>query len=216
MLLSRRVPPTWGQSIRLVLWPRRSWQRSLAYGRLRLIRVGGRPRHLALGMAVGVFVAVLPIPGIQMVLAALLAWLVGGHGGVAALATFAANPITYPLFWIASYLLGATMLGTPAGNAARDLDVVTAMMAHPLSVGTGQSVISLFVTLRPTLATLFLGALPLASIAALATYAGVWRLLQRAPVSAVRPLLPKTRLPGSRRRNGPAHLPAVKRLKAMA
>jgi uncharacterized protein len=170
MLLSRRVPDTWAQTIRLALWPRRSWQRSLAYARLRLIRVGGRPRPLALGLAVGIFVAVLPIPGLQMVLAALLAWLVGGNGGAAAVATFAANPITYPIFWIASYLLGATLLGTPVGNAARDLDVVTTMMAHPLAGGGAQSLGQMFVALRPTLAT----------------YAGVWRMLKRAPV--IKPL----------------------------
>jgi uncharacterized protein len=216
MLLSRRVPPTWCESVRLVLWPRRSWQRSLVYARLRLSRVRGRPRHLALGMAVGVFVAVLPIPGIQLVVAALLAWLVGGHGGAAALATFAANPITYPLFWVSSYLLGATMLGTPVGNATRDLDVVTALMAHPLSAGTGQSLGALFVTLRPTLVTLFLGALPLALIAALATYAGVWRLLQREPAPSLQTMLPRTRPLASRRGREPARTRAIKRLKAAA
>jgi uncharacterized protein len=216
MLLSRRVPSTWGQSVRVALWPRRSWQRSLLYARLRLSRVRGRPRHLALGMAVGVFVAVLPIPGIQMVLAALLAWLVGGHGGAAALATFAANPITYPLFWVSSYLLGATILGTPLGNATRDLDAVTSLLAHPLSMGTGQSLGSLFATLRPTLATLFLGALPLALMAALATYAGVWRLLRHAPVTALPTLPPPSRRPGSARRGEPARAAAITRMKAAA
>jgi uncharacterized protein len=218
MLLSRRVPITWGQSVRLAVWPRHSWGRSLAYARLRLSRVRGRPRPLALGMAVGVFVAVLPIPGLQLAAAALLAWLVGGHGGAAALATFAANPITYPLFWVSSYLLGATILGTPVGNAARDLDAVADVMTHALTPSAWPSVAPLFTPLWPALATIFLGALPLASIAALATYAGVARLLRRShlPADANKRITPYARRPAGRRRTAHSHTVVTGTIKAAA
>jgi uncharacterized protein len=216
MLLSRRVPPTWGQSVRLALWPRHSWRRSLAYARLRLARVRGRPRHLALGMAVGVFVAVLPIPGLQLIAAAALAWLVGGHGGAAALATFAANPITYPIFWISSYLLGAVLLGTPVGNASHDLDIFTDVVAHALSPPAGQSVGTMLAPIWPTLAKMFLGALPIAAIAAGATYAGVWRLLQRRPAATSHRLPPNTQRPRTLRRGKPARKARAHPLKAAA
>ncbi len=204
MLLSRRAPASWRERARIALWPRRSWSRSLNYGWLRLKRVRAMPRSLALGVAAGVFVAVLPIPGVQLLAAAGLAWLIRGHRGAAALATFAANPITYPLIWLSSYLLGATLLGTPLSNAGHDFDTLSDLMAQPWApapIETGRAAWSV---LRPIMATLLAGAVPLAALAALFAYAGTWHLLSRRSGRRVaRTGLPPRRMPGSGRRGAP-------------
>ena len=200
MLLSRRVPPSLAQSARLAIWPRRSWSRSFRYACLRLIRLRARPRHLALGAAAGMFVAILPIPGLQLLAAAALAWLVRGHSGAALMATFAANPVTYPLIWIASYLMGATILGTPTADATHDLDAFTGIVAQAFSAqsfSSPQSWLPAWIALWPILTTLLVGALPLAAVAAIAAYAGVSRILNRPARTAP---LPPARRPISIRR----------------
>lgn len=214
MLLSRRVPQTLAQSTRLALWPRHSWKRSVRYAYLRLRRLRARPRHLALGAAAGIFVAVLPIPGLQLLAAAALAWIIRGHSGTALLATFAANPVTYPLIWIASYVTGATILGTPTADATHDLDAFTGIVAQ--SFATPQAWLPAWVALRPILLTLLVGALPLAAVAAIIAYAGVSRLLKRpARVTPVRPLQLETST-RRYRRNTTARLRKTERLKAAA
>jgi len=181
MLMSRRAPPSWGEQIRVAVWPRRAWSRSWRYAVLRLRRVKSLPRSLALGAAAGVFVAILPIPGVQVLSAAGLAWLIRGHRGAAALATFAANPITYPLIWIASYAIGATILGTPLSNAAHDLDSIGGLMSQTWS-GAGaetETIVHGIRAILPAFATLTVGALPLATVSALAAYLGVRHLLRQ-------------------------------------
>jgi uncharacterized protein len=200
MLLSRRVPPNWRETLRSALWPRTSWARSLRYGYLRLLRARAQPRHLALGAAAGIFVAVLPIPGLQLLAAAALAWLVRGHSGAALVATFAANPVTYPIIWIASYVLGATMLGTPVGDASHSIDAFTDIVTHSLSQPAPATAGASWAVLGPILTTLMIGALPLAAVSAAAAYAGVWRLLRRrvdpvrGPGGATRRPLPRARV----------------------
>ena len=181
MLMSRRAPPSWREIIRLSLWPRRSWTRSFRYASLRLGRVRTLPRKLALGAAAGVFVAVLPIPGLQLAAAAALAWLVRGHHGAALLATFAANPVTYPLIWLASYVVGATILGTPLSNATHDIDSISDLMAQSL-YASGPATPSLMTAIRavlPAMTTLAVGAVPLAAAAAAMAYLAVRHLLRR-------------------------------------
>lgn len=181
LLMSRRAPPSWRETLRIALWPRRSWARSLRYGLLRVARVKTMPRTFALGAAAGVFVAVLPIPGAQVISAVGLAWLVRGHRGAAVLSTFAANPVTYPLIWIASYAVGATILGTPVSDATHDLDRITDLMAHPWTQGdaAGATLAGGIKAILPALATLAVGAVPLAAVSATVAYVGVRHLLRR-------------------------------------
>ena len=190
MLMSRRAPADWRETLRISLWPRRSWKRSLRYGQLRLNRMQVLPRSLALGAGAGVFVAILPIPGIQLLAAAALAWVIRGHRGTAALATFAANPLTYPLIWVASYTLGATILGTPVSNATHDFDLISDAMANAWTPAAFRNIL-------PAFTTLAVGAIPLAAIAAVSAYVGVRMMLRKkvAPVLvAIRPPMRQRRV----------------------
>ena len=199
MLMSRREQPTWRETVRNCLWPQRGWQRTIRYARLRLQRLRVVPRSLALGAGAGVFVAVLPIPGLQLLAAAGLAWLIRGHRGTAALATFAANPITYPLIWLSSYALGATILGTPLSNATHDLDLLSGLIAQDWTLSP--SATDGLRSLLPALTILAVGALPLAALSALVAYASVRHALRRrdAPVA-----VPALRLPTRRPRQSAA------------
>ena len=70
---------------------------------------------IALGFAAGVFVSCTPFLGFHLIMASLVAWIVGGSIVAAVLGTFIGNPITYPIFWFITYEVGSLMLGRGAG-----------------------------------------------------------------------------------------------------
>jgi uncharacterized protein (DUF2062 family) len=111
MLFRRREAEGLFERIRVHLWPRRSWVRSSRYVVYRVRRLSASPHAIALGFAAGVFAAVTPFLGAHMVMAALIAWMVGGSIVAALLGTFVGNPLTYPLVWYSTYEAGSLMLG---------------------------------------------------------------------------------------------------------
>jgi hypothetical protein len=121
MLFRRREAESFIERMRVHLWPRRSWTRSSRYVVYRLRRLSDTPHAVALGFAVGVFTAVTPFLGTHMVMAALLAWVIGGSVIAAVLGTFVGNPLTYPVFWYSTYEVGNLMLGGGAEKPPIDL-----------------------------------------------------------------------------------------------
>lgn len=115
MLFDRRVPPMLSEQIRVLVWPRHSWERSLRYILLRLMRVRATPHQLAFGCAIGVFASVTPLVGLQMALAGLLALLLKASFTAAMLGTFFGNPIVWALIWPATFSTGSYLLGVPGG-----------------------------------------------------------------------------------------------------
>jgi uncharacterized protein len=111
MLFRRRVAESFPGRMRVHLWPRRSWGRSSRYVVYRLRRLSDSPHAVALGFAVGAFSAATPFLGTHMMMAALIAWLIGGSIVSAVLGTFLGNPLTYPLLWYLTYEAGNLMLG---------------------------------------------------------------------------------------------------------
>ena len=143
MLFRRREAESWWEKARVHLWPRRSFSRSGRYVLYRLRRLSATPHAVALGFAVGVFSALSPVLGTQMMMAALIAWIVGGSIVAAILGTFIGNPLTYPLFWYSTYEVGNWMLGTRGAKHNIDLSngIFQSSLAHlwpilkPMTVG---------------------------------------------------------------------------------
>jgi uncharacterized protein len=121
MLFRRREAESFLERMRVHLWPRRSWTRSSRYVVYRLRRLSDTPHAVALGFAIGVFTAVTPFLGTHMVVAALLAWVIGGSVVAALLGTFVGNPLTYPLFWYSTYEVGNLMLRGEMNERSIDL-----------------------------------------------------------------------------------------------
>ncbi|MEZ5829206.1 MAG: DUF2062 domain-containing protein [Hyphomicrobiales bacterium] len=117
MLFRRREAESFLERLRVHLWPRRSWSRSTRYIVHRVRRLSATPHAVALGFAAGVFAATTPFLGTHMIMAALVAWIVGGSIVAAVLGTFVGNPLTYPLLWYSTYEVGHLMLG---GGSARE------------------------------------------------------------------------------------------------
>lgn len=121
MLFRRREAESFLERMRVHLWPRRSWTRSSRYVVYRLRRLSDTPHAVAFGFAIGVFTAVTPFLGTHMVMAALLAWVIGGSVVAALLGTFVGNPLTYPLFWYSTYEVGNLMLRGEVSERSIDL-----------------------------------------------------------------------------------------------
>ena len=129
MLFRRREAESWLERVRIHLWPRRSFSRSGRYVVYRLRRLSESPHAVALGFAVGVFSATTPFLGTHMVMAALIAWIVGGSIVAAVLGTFLGNPLTYPLLWYSTYQIGNLMLGLPVPPS---VDTIPAPPPRPI------------------------------------------------------------------------------------
>ena len=166
MLLKRRKRPRLDERVRVMLWPRRSWSRSLQYVGLRIMRLRHAPREVALGVAIGVFAAITPLLGAQMVLAALLALALGASMPAAILATFIGNPVSWPLIWASTYGVGRAMMGLDALAAPVDLPQRMEAVRAALMHGSLEMVSASFALMRPVLEPMLLGSLPVGLLVA--------------------------------------------------
>jgi len=83
------------------------------YGRF--LRIRGRPREIALGFALGIFIGMTPSVGIQMALAVCMAALFKWNKLSAAAGVWITNPLTAPLIYSINYVIGARLLELKRG-----------------------------------------------------------------------------------------------------
>ena len=110
MLFGRKKPVTWGETIRVSLWPRRSWARSAKYVSKRILRLTASPHAISAGVAAGVFASFTPLLGLHFIIAFVVAYVIAGNFLAAASGTFFGNPITFPFIWASTYNLGNFIL----------------------------------------------------------------------------------------------------------
>lgn len=177
MLLKRRQASTIAERLRLGLWPRRSWSRSLRYAFLRLKRLPSSPHKIALGCAAGVFAVFTPFIGAQLLLAGIISWVLRGSVVASFLASFVGNPLTYPLIWFSTFNLGNVMLGGTA--SARLVDIrgkAGALGDSALALSPG-AMATAAESLWPILKPMVVGSVPLGALAGAGAYVGVRRLI---------------------------------------
>lgn len=127
MILGRRSKEPMKHRVRVALWPRRSWSRSVGYIKARMLRLRATPHAIAAGFAAGVFASFTPLMGFHFFLAAIIAWLTRGSIIASAFGTFIGNPLTFPLIWGATYTLGESIVG------GRSVHVAAVNLHHYLS-----------------------------------------------------------------------------------
>jgi uncharacterized protein (DUF2062 family) len=146
------------ERLRVLAWPRVSWQRSAKYFSKRILRLSGSPHAISAGVAAGVASAMTPFLGFHFIIAFVLAFIVRGNMVAAALGTFVGNPLTFPIIWAAAYELGSYMFGT--GHAA------------PVSLAEGMLSKS-FSEVMTVFWPVVIGSLPLALGSGLLAYVGM-------------------------------------------
>ncbi|WP_455466559.1 DUF2062 domain-containing protein [Bartonella sp. B39] len=106
MLFRRREPIDFVKRIRLWLWPRRSFSRSFSYIRKRVLRISATPHKVALGFAIGIFLACSPLFGMHIVLAIFFSWIFRANFAASIIGTVFSNPLTFLLIVMADYKVG--------------------------------------------------------------------------------------------------------------
>jgi len=174
MLFRRRERQSVLETLRIAVWPRRSFARSAKYVFYRLWRLSGSPHAIAVGCAAGVFIGFTPLYGFQFVLAAVLAWVLGGSIVASAFGTFVANPISFPVIWYSTYKLGCVMLtgnvlgscgSLPEGLAGWGSAVFERLMDFSM-----EAALLVFEGVWPVIKPMALGSLPIGALAAGVSY----------------------------------------------
>ncbi len=98
MLFRRRDPADWREKLRVAVWPRRSWGRSIKYLAKRVLRLTASPHAIAGGIAAGVFASFTPYMGLHFLIAFAVAYIIAGNMVAAAMGTFFGNPLSFPVY----------------------------------------------------------------------------------------------------------------------
>jgi uncharacterized protein (DUF2062 family) len=159
MLFRRRESEPLRERVRVWLWPRRSFSRSLQYFSKRILRLNATPHAVAAGVGAGVFASFFPL-GSHFVIAAIVSWVIAGNLVAGLLASaVGGNPLTVPFLWGASWETGRLILhrhlpahGTPANLGS--------MMEH----------LSFHRMWKPVLEPIVVGAVPLGIVFGLIFY----------------------------------------------
>ncbi|MDL2209563.1 DUF2062 domain-containing protein [Desulfovibrio sp. OttesenSCG-928-O18] len=131
-------------------------KRFIRYWYLRLVRIQATPHNIAIGLAAGVFVGLLPVLPFQTILAIGLAFLVRGSKIAAALGTWVSNPLNWVPVYMMFYYVGKAVVpfDVPPFDP-QQLEMAemiemgwkffTVMMVGGLVVATPSAVVSYFV-----------------------------------------------------------------------
>jgi len=133
-MFKRRVQRSYWDRARGIIWPQSGWRRAFAYMIHRIKRLPGTPQSIAAGVACGVAASFTPLVGFHFILAALLAWLIGGSIIASAIGTAVGNPWTFPFIWIGIYRLGALILGSDVSETLPEGFTLTYIVDNPSAV----------------------------------------------------------------------------------
>lgn len=141
----------------------------------KLLRVRATPHQIALGCAVGVFAACTPFLGLQMILAAIIAYMLRVNIAAALIGTFVGNPFSWPAIWGASYVAGVWVLGIDPAYATETVVMGANAIGETLKDPTTANVDAAVVNMSPLLLPMIVGGAVVGLIAGIASYYPTWR-----------------------------------------
>ena len=144
-----------------------------------LLTLRGSPESIALGFAIGTFVAFTPTIGFQTLIALGLATLLGANRPAAVIGPVVTNPATIPPIYAFTYWLGSLVWdGPPVGAVRADLvEAVERLTSYGWSEMDEQ--LRVFAAIgRDILVPLWIGGIALGLVAGAATYFPALRLVE--------------------------------------
>lgn len=159
MIFKRRVKPHRIERIRVAVWPRHSWSRSIKYFSKRVLRLSASPQKIAAGFAAGAAASFTPFIGFHFILSFVFAYILRGNFLAAALGTAVGNPLTFPLIWASTYKVGLYIMA----ETDRPLPKFGDKLNHSM---LSQSLDTIWPVLKPML----IGAVPLGLITGVLSY----------------------------------------------
>jgi hypothetical protein len=141
-----------------------------------IVSLHGSPEAIALGAAIGVFIAFTPTVGFQMLLGALLATLVKANRPAAMIPSVLTNPVTIPPVFALCYRLGSFLW--PGPSVGEVYDRLTAAVRNLTQVGWHELHLQFLEFVRigaDIYGTMFLGGVIIGLVAAAIAYpATLW------------------------------------------
>lgn len=162
MLFRRKKPAAFWEKLRITLFPRHSYGRSIKYFQKRILRLNATPHAIAAGLAAGVFVSFTPFIGVHFFLAFVIAYIIAGNMLAAAAGTFIGNPLTFPIIWSASLEIGKVILK----GRFDDLDDIEISHVEPKEF----SYFDIANIWEPLIKPMLVGGVPLGILAAVPIY----------------------------------------------
>ncbi len=134
-------------------------KRFIRYWYLRLVRIQASPHNIAMGLAVGVFVGLLPLLPFQTVIAVAVAFVLRSSKIAAALGTWVSNPLNWVPLYMMFYYVGKALVpfDVPAFHPAQlempqmiemGWKFFSVMMLGGLVVATPSAIVSYFVVFK--------------------------------------------------------------------
>jgi len=140
---------------------------------IRLLHLNDSPHRIALGVAVGMFVALTPTWGIQMLLTVAISWLVRANKVAGLPCAWITNPLTTVPIYSFCYAVGLTLVGGP--GADRFLQMLTA--SHDPSSGWLAPIEGWWDLMLAVAAPLWVGCLVIGAAAAALMYVVMYYLV---------------------------------------
>ncbi len=132
-MFRRRTPLTRAQKLREIVWPSMGLKRGAKYILRRLMRLKDPPHRIAMGLALGLAISFTPTPGLHIIQAAVLAWMLRANIAASFIGTIFGNPLTLPLMWWMAFKTGEftfELRGFPVSEMPRHLDFSFAELTH--------------------------------------------------------------------------------------
>jgi len=106
------------------IWPKKGFIRAWKYVGVRLLRLNTSPHAIAAGFASGAAISFTPLLGLHIILAFVLSFITRGSMIAALLGTVVGNPVTFPLFFSATYWVGAHIQDLAASEPSKALEKI--------------------------------------------------------------------------------------------
>lgn len=136
-----------------------------------LLKLRGSPHAIALGAAIGVFVAFTPTIGFQMVIALFVATALGANRAAAVAPVWITNPATLPPIFAFTYWVGSWMIPGPSiGHVRNVLSEALRYSARLSAWELSEQFMTFFRVTREFMAPLILGGVLVGAATALPSY----------------------------------------------
>ncbi len=166
---------SYSEIVRGLFWPQTGVRRAWLYHMHRLARKNVSPHSLAIGVAAGAFASFTPLIGFHFILAGVLAYLLGGNLLASAVGTAVGNPLTFPFIWLATYNVGAIMMGRETRTAVTVQPDYS--MGDAYATGLWAYASELWAKLESVIVPMIIGGIPLGLICAATCYWLVRRVI---------------------------------------
>jgi uncharacterized protein (DUF2062 family) len=158
----------------------------------RLVNLRASPHDIALGCAIGAFVSITPLLGVQTILAIAIALLFRASVPAAVAGTFVGNPLSWPFIWVSTYFMGLHIVGLDGVFDPAAVQRNIMLLWGALLERSPQLLDTTTALLWPLLWPMLAGSLPLGLLTAAVVYyisrhvVRVWRrrIAMRAPAPA--------------------------------